>query len=349
MLDVDGTSRFVGDVQFVGTDAGTTSALWNESIDALQFTDNSRASFGTAEDLKIYHDGTTNIITSTNNNISLRPKTGENGILIRPDGAVSLYYNDVEKLVTSSAGVTIQGDLHPNGNLNLGDSTSSSDGRLTCGASQDLSIYHNGTDSKITSSSGTLDIESSNDVRIRHESSGEDYATFTENGAAKLFYNGTSRIETLGVGVTVNGSYYGGSATSPFVKLKTTNSYPIYFEGDANRSGNGNHIAVFRGLWNNKAVGAFVVESSTDTTNKDNGSLLLQTAQDGTNGLQTRVFIKSTGEVGINDTTPSYQLDVSGDVRAGNNSSQGLILVSPNGTHYRVSVDNSGNLSASSV
>ena len=61
------------------------------------------------------------------------------------------------------------------------------------------------------------------------------------------------------------------------------------------------------------------------------------------------MFIKSTGEVGINDTTPSYQLDVSGDVRAGNNSSQGLILVSPNGTHYRVSVSNAGALSASAV
>ena len=189
----------------------------------------------------------------------LENKAGSNYAKFVNGGAATLYYAGQEKLVTSSAGVTVQGDLHPNGNLNLGDSTGTSDGRLTCGASQDLSIYHNGTDSKITSSSGTLDIESCNDVRIRHESSGEDYATFTENGAAKLFYNGTSRIETLGVGVTVNGSYYGGSATSPFVKLKTTNSYPIYFEGDANRSGNGNHIAVFRGLWNNKAVGAFVV------------------------------------------------------------------------------------------
>ena len=38
-----------------------------------------------------------------------------------------------------------------------------------------------------------------------------------------------------------------------------------------------------------------------------------------------------------------------GDIRAGNSSSSGLILVSPNGSTYRVGVDNSGNLSASSV
>ena len=59
--------------------------------------------------------------------------------------------------------------------------------------------------------------------------------------------------------------------------------------------------------------------------------------------------IEPTGEVGINNTSPSYELDVNGDVRAGNNSSAGLILMSPNGTAYRVSVSNAGALSASAV
>ena len=272
----------------------------------------------------------------------------QNYIKCIKDGAVTLYHNSSERLATTSWGAQLTGRFVATGNIDLADSSSASDARITLGDGDEFQVYRSSNDSHINSSSGELRIEG-DQVKLRRADGLEDFLVASVGSDVKLFFNGTERISTLGVGVTVNGSIYGGSATSPFVKLKTPNSHPVYFEGDANRSGNGNHIAVFRGLWNSEPVGAFVVESAHDTTNKDNGSLLLQTAQNATGGLETRVFIKSTGEVGINDTTPSYQLDVSGDVRAGNNSSQGLILVSPNGTHYRVTVDNSGNLSASSV
>jgi hypothetical protein len=49
--------------------------------------------------------------------------------------------------------------------------------------------------------------------------------------------------------------------------------------------------------------------------------------------------------VGIGTTNPTSKLDVRGDVRVGVNTSQGVILTSPNGTKYRLIVDNSGTLS----
>lgn len=60
------------------------------------------------------------------------------------------------------------------------------------------------------------------------------------------------------------------------------------------------------------------------------------------------IFAGST-EVGINTTTPASALDVEGDIEVSGSASNGLILLSPNGTRFRVTIDDSGALSASAV
>lgn len=67
-----------------------------------------------------------------------------------------------------------------------------------------------------------------------------------------------------------------------------------------------------------------------------------------TNG-NTAVGITSTGFVGIGTTNPTVKLDVRGDIKSGINTSTGLILTSPNGTQYRLIVDDSGNLTTVSL
>lgn len=56
-----------------------------------------------------------------------------------------------------------------------------------------------------------------------------------------------------------------------------------------------------------------------------------------------------SGNLGIGTTNPTSKLTVGGDVKVGINTSQGIILTSPNGTAYRLVVDDSGNLSTSLV
>jgi hypothetical protein len=58
------------------------------------------------------------------------------------------------------------------------------------------------------------------------------------------------------------------------------------------------------------------------------------------------VIDTTTGNyVGVGSTTPAYFVDVvGGDIRAGINTSQGLILTAANGTKYRLSVSNAGAL-----
>ena len=62
----------------------------------------------------------------------------------------------------------------------------------------------------------------------------------------------------------------------------------------------------------------------------------------GTGG--TVITTTTTGLVGINSTAPAYTLDVSGNARVGINTSQGVILTSPDGTKYRLFVENDGTL-----
>lgn len=59
--------------------------------------------------------------------------------------------------------------------------------------------------------------------------------------------------------------------------------------------------------------------------------------------------ISTSSSVGIGTTNPTSKLTVGGDVKVGFNTSQGVILTSPNGTQYRLVVDNSGALSTVAV
>lgn len=62
-----------------------------------------------------------------------------------------------------------------------------------------------------------------------------------------------------------------------------------------------------------------------------------------------RITVKGTGNVGIGDSNPASKLTVKGGDIEVEDSGDGLILSSPNGTRYRITVDNSGNLSTSAV
>jgi hypothetical protein len=57
------------------------------------------------------------------------------------------------------------------------------------------------------------------------------------------------------------------------------------------------------------------------------------------------VVIDSIGEIGIGTTNPTSKFHVVGDARVGINTSQGIILTSPNGTTYRLFVSDAGTVS----
>ena len=87
--------------------------------------DNVKVEIGSASggDLQLYHDGShsyidnnkgalfirNNVDDDDNNNIILQAKSGEYSIICDDDGAVSLYYDNVAKLATTSTGAAVSG------------------------------------------------------------------------------------------------------------------------------------------------------------------------------------------------------------------------------------------------
>ena len=117
-LDVQGTTTTIDtavtEVDSLSVDGDITSG------GDLNLGDNDRIKIGIGTDLEIYHNGIDSKITNTTGNlivthsdgiIRLDPKTNENGILIRPDGAVELFHDNSKKLETSATGASITGSI----------------------------------------------------------------------------------------------------------------------------------------------------------------------------------------------------------------------------------------------
>ena len=100
-----------GDLTFDnGTNAGK-DILWDVSGNSLIFSDDVKAFFGTSSDgLELYHDGSHSYVTqSGTGNLYIRPKTGEDGITLVSDGAITIAYDNSTKIATTNDGVNITG------------------------------------------------------------------------------------------------------------------------------------------------------------------------------------------------------------------------------------------------
>ena len=214
-LKVYNGSSWQGGVTASGTFAATTG---NTFTGDNRYNDNVKALFGTGSDLEIFHNASDTKITNSTGglliqnsgtgNIHLEPATNENGILVKPNGAVDLYYDNSKKLETTSSGVDVTG-------------TVSSDDLQIAGT-----LFHEGdTDTKLefgnnqmllkTGSITRLDINNSN-LMVRSgfalgfaSTSGNspNIKSGNTNNQHLLFtVDGTERFEVNNTGVDVTGN-----------------------------------------------------------------------------------------------------------------------------------------------
>ena len=109
------TENASGTVIEVGTNPGTD----------VTFADNRKATFGDSSDLQIYHDashsyivdaGTGNMYLSTNGNgIVMQASLSETMFSALPNGSVRLYYDNSQKLETTSTGIDVTGSVVSDG------------------------------------------------------------------------------------------------------------------------------------------------------------------------------------------------------------------------------------------
>jgi hypothetical protein len=154
------------------------------------------------------------------------------------DGAVKLYYDNNLKLATTSTGISVTGNVAVSGTVDgvdiaafktsfdnlstdiVSDTTPQLGGALDVnghsisfgdnekarfGNADDLQIYHNGSHTFVTNTTGNMYIQDDNYVEIG-SSSGEVYIGASKDGAVNLRYDNSKKIETTSSGVDVTGN-----------------------------------------------------------------------------------------------------------------------------------------------
>ena len=114
--------------------ASTSFARKDALTGDLSLGDNVRAKFGASDDLQIYHDGTASYVRNfgtgslfiagdADGDVFIQGKAGENSIGCFNDGAVQLYYDNAQKLATTSTGINVTGTVTGDGLTVAGDAT----------------------------------------------------------------------------------------------------------------------------------------------------------------------------------------------------------------------------------
>ena len=183
-----------------------------------------------------------------------------------------------------------------------------------------------------------------------------------------LSFNTSTNTILIGSGITMYGStgiisatrYYGDGS---YLKLPTfsiagTTGQVLYNNnGQIDAAANLNYNTTT----GNVGIGTTLATARLSVSNPTSGSSLLLVNDNLSDGSLFRVsnsvgsllvdvdsggtiLFPTTGNVGIGTTlvSPTSKLQVDGDVRVGVNTSQGIILTSPNGTKYRLFVSNVG-------
>ena len=96
----------------------------------------------------------------------------------------------------------------PDTNTQVGGATGvdfNDDVKARFGTGNDIQIYHDGSNSSITNTTGELRLENAATIAITKGGT-ENMARFVPDGAVKLYYDGTKILETTSSGVTVTGT-----------------------------------------------------------------------------------------------------------------------------------------------
>ena len=107
--------------------------------------------------------------------------------------------------------LNVQGETTLQTHLNMGDND-----KIKLGASGDLEIYHDGSNSYIADEGTGGIIISGGTVTFQNQARDETHATMTVNGSVDLYHNNVKKVETTSTGVSVTGL------------VKTSNAYQVW-------------------------------------------------------------------------------------------------------------------------
>ena len=163
--------------------------------DGIDFNlDDAKIKLGAGDDLQIYHDGTKNIIKSTNGNIEI-DNNAEYMARFLTNGAVELYYDNAKKFETTSIGAKVSSDSTAYLQI-VGGEGGSACLALTPDESDD-----NADEVRLITNDGGA-------TYLQNKASGgwETNWLSNPNGNIELYYDNAKKAETVTGGFTVTGT-----------------------------------------------------------------------------------------------------------------------------------------------
>lgn len=196
---LDGVTATTTELNYLDiTTLGTTQAskaVTTDSNGDVVFPDGDKINLGTGSDLVLQHDSANSYIQNNTGSLNIQGKSGENGIVLVPDGAVTLYHDNAAKLATASGGVAITGDA-----------TFADNGKAIFGAGSDLQLYHDGSDSYVDDAgTGILFLRGNSAVKIR-KYTGEAILDGNADGSVVLYYDNAAKLATTATGADITGA-----------------------------------------------------------------------------------------------------------------------------------------------
>ena len=175
---------------------------------------------------EIYHDGSASYIeeSGTGNlrikatNLRLANSSNQLYAFFTHNAGAEFYYTGNKKLETTNTGVDVTGNATISGAINLSDNQN-----INVGGGGDLKIFHDGSHSKISNSTGYL-VQRSNQYKLSNLSEDHTYIKIpTHEGGVELYYDNSKKVETVTNGVKVIGAAdAGGGATSGNIQMVAT-------------------------------------------------------------------------------------------------------------------------------
>ena len=188
----------------------------------VQIQDADKFVCGNGDDLQIYHNGsnsfiqdigTGNLFMDFATTFNLRKYQGggvamETVLKGTTDGSVELYYDNTKRFETTSYGAIATGNIAATVNVVIANDT----GKFLAGASNDMQMYHDGFNSRLTSPAHNLYIQS------------DFISLLSADGVTTTFTSyGTGHITAGDSGTRTN--FFGSSSThKPHIQFSSANS-----------------------------------------------------------------------------------------------------------------------------
>ena len=154
--------------------------------------------------------------------------------------------------------------LDTTGDLNLKDGK-----KLKLGDSGDLSIYHDGSHSRIKNTTGYIILNSDTGILLKNEADSESFITCTNNGSVQLAYDGSTKIQTTSEGVLGRGCAHAYGMLDGSGTPHLDNDFGC---GAVTDVGTGEYrIALTNNLADNSAIVGVVNARPTSTSNNQMG------------------------------------------------------------------------------